>query len=244
MSNLPFSDSLNTDALSRLFDRTTNSYKYLFFLALLDILQQRNNDAPIPLEDVAAEMLARAWRSHREYGLTFGTQDQMIKHLNVLAGAIANPSRRDIGAAEIKGLMRGQLEDSAIELMRYVPYRLIRPFFEDEVKGLKDTQVNLRIAELADEEFSTLKPIYQFDAEHQSLVMHPEWAMYFQEHRTQVQRWAFNEWVEYMDRCNPTVTDVESKLPLTLYGLVLVFGGSLQQHWLQIVNLFDSRMVG
>jgi hypothetical protein len=244
MSNLPFSDSLNTDALSRLFDRTTNSYKYLFFLALLDILQQRNNDAPIPLEDVAAEMLARAWRSHWEYGLAFGTQDQMIKHLDGLAGAIANPSRRDIGAAEIKGLMRGQLEDAAIELMRYVPYRLIRPFFEDEVKGLKDTQVNLRIAELADEKFSSLKPLYRFDAEHQSLVMHPEWAMYFQEHRTQVQRWAFNEWVDYMNRCNPTVNDMESKLPLTLYGLVLVLGGSLQQHWLQIVNLFDSRMVG
>jgi hypothetical protein len=244
MSNLPFSDSLNTDALSRLFDRTTNSYKYLFFLALLDILQQRDNDAPISLEDVAAEMLARAWRSHREYGQAFGTQDQMIKHLGVLEGAIANPSRQGVGAAEIKRLMQGRLEDPVTELMRYVPYRLIRPFFEDEVKGLKDTQVNLRVAELADEEFSTLKPIYQFDAEHQSLVMHPEWTMYFQEHHTQVQRWAFNEWVEYMDRCNPAVTDVESKLPLTLYGLVLVFGGSWQQHWLQIVNLFDSRMVG
>jgi len=39
---LPPSPPLDIEALSRLFDRTTNSYKYLFFLGLMDELRQRH----------------------------------------------------------------------------------------------------------------------------------------------------------------------------------------------------------
>jgi hypothetical protein len=59
---LPLSSTLDIEVLGRLFDRTTNSYKYLFFLGLLNVLQQRQFDVttPIPLKDVVVEMLARA----------------------------------------------------------------------------------------------------------------------------------------------------------------------------------------
>jgi len=41
----PFSLDLDVAALSRLFSNTTNSYKFLFFLSLLDILK-RNRFEP------------------------------------------------------------------------------------------------------------------------------------------------------------------------------------------------------
>ena len=71
---LPPSPILDIEALSRLFDRTTNSYKYLFFLGLMDELRQRQFDAAmlIPLKDVVVEMLARAWRAHHTHQLKFG----------------------------------------------------------------------------------------------------------------------------------------------------------------------------
>jgi hypothetical protein len=43
-NNLPNSDNLNISAFSELFNDTTNSYKYLFFLAVLDILEERHFD--------------------------------------------------------------------------------------------------------------------------------------------------------------------------------------------------------
>ncbi|MDY6901110.1 MAG: hypothetical protein SWZ49_23970, partial [Cyanobacteriota bacterium] len=63
MYNLPNDDSLNISALSRLFESTTNSYKYLYFLSLLDILKRENFDivSPISFQDIIVEMLANAW---------------------------------------------------------------------------------------------------------------------------------------------------------------------------------------
>ena len=40
-SYLPSSSTLNIGALSKVFDRTTNSYKYIFFIALLNCLEAR-----------------------------------------------------------------------------------------------------------------------------------------------------------------------------------------------------------
>jgi len=49
--NLPQSENLNISALSQLFNSTTNSYKYLFFNSILDILARRlfNNSQSISL---------------------------------------------------------------------------------------------------------------------------------------------------------------------------------------------------
>ena len=43
--DLPQVEGLDISAFSRLFANTTNSYKYIFFLSLLDILSRRNFDS-------------------------------------------------------------------------------------------------------------------------------------------------------------------------------------------------------
>lgn len=40
----PASDDLNIAGLSRVFEDTTNSYKYIFFLSMLDVLKRRGFD--------------------------------------------------------------------------------------------------------------------------------------------------------------------------------------------------------
>ncbi|MGK7920426.1 MAG: hypothetical protein AB4080_10530 [Trichodesmium sp.] len=46
---LPVSDKVDISALSRLFANTTNSYKYLFFISLLDILKRRQFEILSPI---------------------------------------------------------------------------------------------------------------------------------------------------------------------------------------------------
>ena len=62
----PPSESLNIPDLARLFNHTTNSYKYLFFLFLLDILRRYpcQPTSPIAFFDLIVEMLANAWFPH------------------------------------------------------------------------------------------------------------------------------------------------------------------------------------
>ncbi len=55
---LPPSEHLNISALTRFFRNTTNSYKYILFLSLLDILKrnQFHISSPISFEDIKIEM--------------------------------------------------------------------------------------------------------------------------------------------------------------------------------------------
>ena len=63
---LPHSDRLDIGALSQLFSHKTNSYKYLFFLSLLQVLKERNFKVHmgIALADLEIEMLVTAWYPH------------------------------------------------------------------------------------------------------------------------------------------------------------------------------------
>lgn len=80
MIDLPGSRALDIGALSSLFSRRTNSYKFLFFLALLENLDQE----PIPLRLLGREMLVLAWYPHTFFRLSFGTRDQMGQVLDNL----------------------------------------------------------------------------------------------------------------------------------------------------------------
>jgi len=86
ISGLPNASGLNVDNLSKLFDNTTNSYKYIFFLSLLDILSSRFFDSskPILLRDIVIEMLANSWYPHVFCKLSFGVQDKITKQLDSL----------------------------------------------------------------------------------------------------------------------------------------------------------------
>lgn len=59
---LPESDRVSVATLAQLLGNTTNSYKYLFLLSLLDILKRRQFDvlSPISFEELTIEMLANA----------------------------------------------------------------------------------------------------------------------------------------------------------------------------------------
>ena len=244
----PPSPNLDIEAFGRLFNRTTNSYKYLFFLGLLNVLQQHQFDVttPIPLKDVVVEMLARAWRAHHTHQLKFGSQDQIVEKLKELDDALPTSlfRVREASPSDLRGMIQGRVADSTVELLRYVPFRLIRPFFEDELRGAKDAQVNQKIMVLSQDEFETRKPLYTFTDDQQAIVLHPNWATYLQQNDAQIQQWAFDAWVEYMERCNPGVDHIASKLPLTLLILTLHSGGlNWHRHLAHVLSLFDLGQV-
>jgi 5-methylcytosine-specific restriction endonuclease McrA len=96
--------------------------------------------------------------------------------------------------------------------MRWVPYRLIRPFFP-ETRGIaKDGEVNLKIAEMSAEYFVSRKPPYKFDEKRTSIYLHPDWYTYFRKNSAIVRAWVLWHWLLYMQKCNPNVPAIASKL--------------------------------
>ena len=131
INSLPSSNQLDINALARLFQDTTNSYKYLFFLALLCWVQNNPKKTKVAFKEIAVDMLAIGWYPLKYYHLSFGKQDQVGKTINKLVVTKTTYAVTNM-------LFQQQLKKHIIEqadqlnlseLTRYVPYRLLSPFF-------------------------------------------------------------------------------------------------------------------
>jgi len=222
--NLPASDHLNIAALSRLFADTTNSYKYLFFLSLLDILNRRHFEvlSPISFEELIVEMLANAWYPHTFFKLSFGKQDKISQKLDSLQLAIEEPivQFKDPDKRLLRRSIASQnLADAVSHLRRYVPFRLIVPFLGTELEGInrgKGNEVDIAIPAIADRHFKDKKPLYRLDSNThkncRSVVVHPDWASYLEQHYVVVRGWLAWEWMGYMQKRNPSTPAIANKL--------------------------------
>ena len=219
--NLPLSDKVDVSVLSLIFNKTTNSYKYLFFLALLDILKRRHFDvlSPISFQEIIIEMLANAWYPHNYFKLSFGTQDQITSKLDSLNLVITEPilQFRDTDKKLLRKTIKEQnLDDIITFISRYVPFRLIRPFFSNETRRMKDYDVNPTIIDLAKSKFDTKKPLYCFNAENSSncnaVVLHQHWLEYIAENYSIIRGWVSWEWLNYMQSKNINIPNIVSKL--------------------------------
>ncbi|MBE9222811.1 hypothetical protein IQ215_08890 [Cyanobacterium stanieri LEGE 03274] len=214
--SLPSSHCLNISALSQLFSSTTNSYKYLFFSALLDILERNLfNCGLVTFRDLVVEMLANAWYPHVFFKLSFGKQDKIslkLDRLNIQSEKKAI-TRKDI---LISILSHSNVDDVINSLMFYVPFRLIRPFFLEELKGAKDANINYKMIELSRDFFEKKKPLYCFNSEDyksiDGVIIHPEWINYIKENFVILKGWVAWEWLNYMQKNNPNTPNLARKL--------------------------------
>jgi hypothetical protein len=211
--DLPTSENLDIATFSRLLDDTTNSYKFLFFLSILDILSSRffKPSSSISLKDLAVEMLVNAWYPHSVFRLSFGLQDMVTEKLDS-SGLHFDKSILNITEGN-KNILREAIRSKNIDerITRYVPFRLIRPFFK-ELKGLKDHQVNSQVKLAAEQFFETRKPLYRFSQDATEILIHPEWIFYIQTNYRIIRGWVSWGWLQYMQRNNPNTPAIVNKL--------------------------------
>ncbi len=118
---------------------TTNSYKYLFFLSLLDILVRKNFQKLISISfrEIIIEMLTNAWYPHNYFKLSFGSQDKIADKLDALELEVGEPilKFRDPDKKLLRTTISDQnLEDIVNYISRYVPFRLLMPFMKQQLK--------------------------------------------------------------------------------------------------------------
>ena len=211
---LPHSDQLDIGTLSGLFRHTTNSYKYLFFLSLLTLIKDRNFkiDDGIHLKDLKIEMLITAWYPQVFFKLSFGTQDQISSALKQVPHLEDKNLLSKTGRQKLRRHIMLDYKDFYDELMRYVPYRILRPFFAVETRGMPDQRVNREVSKLAAEQFYERCPLFRFNDSEECIFLHPDWIAYLQQHQTIIEGWALWHWADYMQRRNPSIPAVTRKL--------------------------------
>lgn len=215
---LPHSRDIDKNKLLQVFHRTTNSYKYLFFMAILEILEENNfENLSISFRAITIHMLTIAWYPYKYFRLSFGLSDKIGTKLDQIDLEFASSSifTNPLSFFSIKKELLKALSKTNVnlkDLMRYVPFRFISPFFEDLIRGEADAKKNLMIEGLSKEKFHEFRPFYKIHIDSEEIVLHQAWKDYFHENYGLV--WAFIkwEWLGYMQRNNSSVPNLQSKL--------------------------------
>lgn len=205
---------LNIRALSSFFGDTTASYKFLFFLSILDIINEEERDgAPISFEGAVTGMLYWAWYPHSQHRLSFGQSDQITRIL-----AEFEKEQSGVSLSEAKETIRSFLQRNPKHidaLMRFVPYRLLTPFVSENLTGLKTKERHRKIEDES-AKYSTGNPDkafpYAVKGEEKLIIPHLLWCKYFKLHYRVLQGWACWNWIRYMQKKNPAVPAIPEKL--------------------------------
>lgn len=219
MVQLPDSSELDIAALTAVFHSTTNSYKFYWFLAILDNIQEKGNQLVISQKDIAQSMLANVWYPLDYYKLSFGAQDG-FKQVAALISSKIDIDNSPNGPGLIEQInhrftateLIGLEKEINKNLIRWVPFRFIRPFFANETACLPDSKVNKVIENLSQSLFIVQPGRVIYKILNNAIEINPIWASYLRKHQAILR--AFTQWhlVKFLQKNNPNVIGLTEKL--------------------------------
>ncbi len=219
-ARLPPHSELNIGALSKSLSDTTNSYKFLWFLGLLECLPKTpEKSSPIIISQriIFREMIKTIDRCLRHYRLNFGASDKMRNHIEYLA-RVANfgDTRSILDAADESHEVNAAFNKICYDLSRFVPQQWLTPFVRDTEKmPVRSDAVAVKIREtaaiLAE---SGNPPPYRFASNRRGadIVVHREWHGYFIRNYPIVRGWALFKWINFLQSRNPNTPGIITKI--------------------------------
>lgn len=197
----PFS----TEKLAVAFANTTASYKFYWFLSLLDLCVEEDADC-FMANDVFVRMLAKAWAPVRYYHLSLGKMDSFARMMSEVAAL--KRLRDDSSEADVVKALKGDPE--ATRLLRLldknVPFRFLHPWLR--------SSDNAVVAALS-VDFTNDCPYSLTRLERGWAVqLHPLWCRYFRRNYGILRDFAQWHLVRFVQNHNPLVPFVAEKMAL------------------------------
>jgi len=191
-------------------------------------------------------MLRIAYAPQKFFCMSLGRQDMIGRAIDSIF------SESDDAFSSVNSInknLQGKIERNFDEswvglgknsLTRFVPYRIQTPFFASELRGLKDVEKNSVIESCANRDFeSDSPPIFRYVGE-ERIEIHQEWRNYFSRSSNIVGSWAKYRWIEYLQKRNPNVPSIITKIELPGSRGNLVHQ---RKYWDSIIDVSDVRCI-
>lgn len=213
---LPYSEELNIGYLSRLFDNTTNCYKFFWFQALLEKIDGRSKR--FSFDELINEMIADAWYMVTEYHLRLGplgitdNLEEVVKYIHKEYGFMS-AEKRDKIIAFLQTTEDKNVAKYKSDLTLNVPYRLQVPFY-DEIR-IERNMWNGSKKNLTDEINRQHRLMYYFilvsgiDTE---IEINESWYDYLYRHKEILRGWVQLKLIKYLQNKNPNVPGIADKI--------------------------------
>jgi hypothetical protein len=196
----------------KIFQSTTNSYKYYWWYSILQLVKKQENKI-LRLDEIAIQMIVFAWYPVNYYKLSLGNQDQLAKHITDLKSHF-NELNDDIKEDDLFQFLNSNkgnilIKDIINKLIKYVPYRFVRPWFNETI-GVEDSKVNNLIVSM--QSTSDRQVPYIINEVTKEIVLNPKWNEWIYSNIKIIESFTLFELFKYVEKNNPYVTNISLKL--------------------------------
>lgn len=210
-------DAVKSAQLERMLSNMTNSYKLYWLKAYLD--EVFAGAEAVTFRRMASRMVSGAWYTVNYFHLSLGLQDQLGRAIATCKSELGLPdssSESEVLFA-VETTANAAVAKALDDLCKYVPYRLIRPFYEGEIaaerarnSGFKDGQLNQFILECNVTDSNGA--LYRIREDAGGLVIDESWATYIRNNRQVIEGWVDMRLVRFLQMRNPSVPAIPFKL--------------------------------
>ena len=205
----PPDDRLNIDALAQVFDDTAGSYKFLWFLAILDLLPDHcDGDCVQHCPALALRMLENAEEPLRRFRLSFGYHDRMAEYLKSAEEYAKFVDARNEGDS-IKAARVLSKTTVYGKILAMGPLFLLSPFLPKHVNKKLKGVVHQYAKQLAED---GQPPLYYFSDNGKDVIIPAAWADYLNTNREIVRGWVLWHWARFLQSRNRNIPGVISKI--------------------------------
>ncbi|WP_315675825.1 HNH endonuclease domain-containing protein [Clostridium sp. 19966] len=207
---LPSSQKVDSSTFSKVLEDMSASYKMYWLLGILEEVSEGKTE--IESKRIIARMIAKAWYPIRQFRLSFGMSDVLYRSIDYIAEKSqykANCDERKI-VDFAYGCEDKELNKIMKELTYKVPYRLLAPFFKEEIKVKKQHEVERAIAELSLEDDRCLYKIVK--GEKNKIILNEGWAEYLISNYKIIKAWIYYNLADFLQKRNSNVPAIVFKL--------------------------------
>lgn len=203
---IPQSQILTTRHLNRVFDKTVATYKYYWFLGILD-LYVKQGKIKMNVWEIMISMVANAWYPVNYFRLSFGKSESLYEAILTLQRENNIPI--NIGVRDLTDMLQSLVQRPEIRkklnfLQLNVPFRFLRPWIDtsDDREMVKRSQTFENGC------------LYQLVKENGNLwvELNPSWLIYLQENYDILSSFAYWGLTNFLQVRNPNVPNIPNKL--------------------------------
>lgn len=203
---IPPSFHLTTQYLNRVFDKTVATYKFYWFLGLLDLFVKQGKTR-MNVWEIMISMVANAWYPVNYFRLSFGKSESLYEAILALQKEYNIPI--NISVRDLTQLLHELIQNSEVRkrlnfLQMNVPFRFLRPWIDTS----DDRQTVIRSQSFENE------CLYKLEKIDGTLYveLNPVWLDYLKANYDILSAFAYWGLTNFLQVRNPNVPNIPSKL--------------------------------
>lgn len=215
--------------LAHVYDNTTATYKYYWLISILDIIVKEGKTC-ISFWEIIAGMISESWYPIHFFRISFGKSDSIFQQSMALKDILKISN--DTDKASIKQLILSNLNEREIKkcvniFTLNVPYRFLHPW----------------IATSDNREMEMRSQSYENDCLYsisgKTITINPKWVNYLKDNYQILRDFSFWNLNVFLQRRNPNVPDMPSKLVKPLLRESMQQQRRLWNHYLREIGGFN-----